>query len=207
MTGAYWWNGVALMLTVGQERSSLIETDVGSGIRAVTFTANGECIIGGVWGCRTWSVPSTRRQINGNNGSVGCPLSRCVEGWQMDRSGDRLGRLVCVGRKDIRISLHAQRGSHHLYGVDLSPDSARLVRRGPPRWGHYNSQTSTNTRPRGLGDSSEILAARRSYRDIIRHFLEPCCNIPYKLVGDCIFSRFVSSKADLLFETGSLLGV
>ena len=65
--------------------------------------------------------------------------------------------------------------------------------------GHYNSQTGTNTQPRGLGNSSEILAARRSYRDIIRHFLEPCCNIPYKLAGDCIF-RDLSPRRRLLLD-------
>ena len=35
------------MLTVGQGHSPLIEVDVGSGIRAVTFTANGEHLITG----------------------------------------------------------------------------------------------------------------------------------------------------------------
>jgi type III secretory pathway component EscV len=35
------------MLTVEQERSPLIETDVGGIIQAVTFSANGKNIVGG----------------------------------------------------------------------------------------------------------------------------------------------------------------
>ena len=46
MNGAYWQNGVAFPLTVDQELSPLIEMDVGSRLKAVSFTANGEHIVG-----------------------------------------------------------------------------------------------------------------------------------------------------------------
>ena len=44
------------MLTVGQDGSPLIEINGGNGVRAVTFSANGEYIVSGGRGVRVWRV-------------------------------------------------------------------------------------------------------------------------------------------------------
>ena len=54
MTGGYWGNGAAFMLTVGQEGPPLIEINVDSDIWTVAFAVNGEYIIGGGDGLGVW---------------------------------------------------------------------------------------------------------------------------------------------------------
>ena len=86
----------------------------------------------------------------------------------MDRSGDTLGRCVCVGRRDMRKSLHALGGyelwSRFLARLDSPPYDIALRHTVYSRHlGHRNPRTSTDTplvRVRSLGDGSEIFAAR-----------------------------------------------
>ena len=85
----------------------------------------------------------------------------------MDRSGGN-GRGDHVGRKHIRKSLLARGGLRRLRRRFLARlDATRhcIREEHSHRLGRRNSQKSTHTRPRALGDSSKILAARRPNRD------------------------------------------
>ena len=63
MTGAYWGNGAASMLTVGQEGPPLIEIDADSDIWTVAFAVNGEYIVGGGDGLGVWRVEDGTRMV------------------------------------------------------------------------------------------------------------------------------------------------
>ena len=64
VTGVYWENRVAFMLTVEQEGSPLIEINGGNDIWTMAYTANGEYIgSGDADGIRLWRVEDGGRDI------------------------------------------------------------------------------------------------------------------------------------------------
>ena len=76
------------MLTVGQEGSPLIEINGGSDIWTMKFTANGEYIVGSGEGLQVWRAENGKPVATMAARESGCHMSRRVQGWQMDRSGD-----------------------------------------------------------------------------------------------------------------------
>jgi WD40 repeat protein len=115
------------MLTIRQEHPPLIDIDVGSEIRAGTFTANGEYIVGG-------------------GGGLGLGVWRATDGKQMSTMAARLvwclaaskdGKWIAAGTYEGDVFVwdaetHQQVFAHKdepfvIYGVDFSLDSTRLV--------------------------------------------------------------------------------
>jgi WD40 repeat protein len=113
------------MLTVGQERSTLIEIDGGDKLSAVTFAANGEYLVsGGENGVRVWRVED------------GEEIARLEASYVLCVAASKDGRWIAAGtlrgevivwdpeRSEIVFALEEDGDIH---GVDFSPDSTRLL--------------------------------------------------------------------------------
>ena len=113
------------MLTVRPERSPLTEIDVGSEIRAGTFTANGEYIAGGGNALGVWRVKDGKQMA-----TIAAPYVWCL-------AVSRDGRWIAAGTYEGNVFVwdaktHQKVIAHKddpfvIYGVDFSPDSTRLV--------------------------------------------------------------------------------
>ena len=123
-------NVVAFILTVGQEGSpTLIEIDGGSDIiRAVTFAANGEYLVSGASrGVRVWQVEDGK-QMATVEANVWC-LAVSKDGRWI-AGGTRGGNVFVWDAEtyeEVISELHKEDDHYHIYGVDFSPDSTRLV--------------------------------------------------------------------------------
>ena len=125
MTGEYWGNGVALMLTIGQEGSPLTEINADSDIRAVTFTPNGKYIVGGGEdGIGVWRVEDGKQMATMAARDVQC----------LAVSQD--GRWIAAGTFDAYVFVwdattleqcFAYKDDQSILAVDFSPDSTRLL--------------------------------------------------------------------------------
>ena len=147
-----------MTLTLDQDqRSTLIEIDLDGFLYAVTFSPDGQYVVGSDREkVRVWQVK------DGEEMGTMKASRRC--------SGVTRRLAVRVGRKDIRTSLESKGNQQ----VHLR--SRFLARLGTTRcrnelWGHRlglgDLQTSANTPPWRVesgGSRSKILAARRSYR-------------------------------------------
>jgi WD40 repeat protein len=114
------------MLTVGQEHSPLIEVDVGSGVRAVTFTANGEHLVSGcgdgllVWGVEDGTQTATM-------------AARDVRSLAVSQDGRWITAGTCDGyalvwdATTFENVFTDREDVDDIFGVDFSPDSTRLV--------------------------------------------------------------------------------
>ena len=114
------------MLTVGQERSPVIEINVGSRIRAVTFTANGEYIVGGGDGQRVWRVEDCKQMAT--------MAARDVRSLAVSQDGRWIaagtdwGEAILWDTKTFeQVFTHKEDLPDSILGVDFSPDSTRLV--------------------------------------------------------------------------------
>ena len=112
------------MLTVEQERYPLIEINVGSEIYAVTFTANGEYVVGGGVGLRVWRVKDGKQMATMKARNV-----RCL-------AVSKDGRWIAAGTLDGEVSVwdaktfekvFSHQNDHVIRAVDFSPDSTRLL--------------------------------------------------------------------------------
>ena len=113
-----------LVLIVGQEYPDHIEIDAGSEVRAVTFTANGEYLVGGVRKeVQVWRVKDGERVAT----------MKVEDGvWSVAVSKD--GRFIAAvsdgGLFVWDATTHEQVFADSLvpfFDVDFSPDSTRLV--------------------------------------------------------------------------------
>ena len=113
------------MLTVGQEHSPLIEIDVGTGIRAVTFTANGEYIVGGGDGLGVWRVEDGKQMATMAAWGVWCLAASQDGRWIA--AGTAWGEVSVWDAKTFKNVFTHKEDDTDVLGVDFSPDSARLV--------------------------------------------------------------------------------
>jgi WD40 repeat protein len=115
------------MLTVEQEASPLLEINGGRKLEAVTFTANGECIVGGAsGGLGVWRVKDGKQMATLAAQDVQCLavskdgrwIAAGTEGGYANVWDAKTFEHVFTHRKDHSV----------VYGVDFSPDdSTRLV--------------------------------------------------------------------------------
>ena len=113
------------MLTVGQERSLSMEINAGSVVRTMKFSANGEYIVSGAY--------EGVRVIRVDDGKQSATLEA---DYANSLAVSNNGRWVAAGTStevivwDIntheKVFVYEERG-HVLNGVDISPDSTRLV--------------------------------------------------------------------------------
>lgn len=115
-------NETVLMLTVGQERSLLIEIDVGSRIRAVGFTANAEYIaISSADGVGVWRVKDGKQMAKMAVENV-CSLTVLKDGrWVAVRFG---GEAIMWDAKTFKKVFTVE---DDIVRVDFLPDSTRLL--------------------------------------------------------------------------------
>jgi WD40 repeat protein len=126
MTGAYWGNGVALTLTVGQEDSPLTEINGGSEIRAVAFAANGEYLVsGGAGGVRMWRVEDGEEMATVETKYVLCLAVSADGRWIA--AGTLYGEVLVSDAKTYEKVIAHKEDYYWINGVDFSPDSSRLV--------------------------------------------------------------------------------
>jgi hypothetical protein len=126
MTGAYWGNGVALMLTVGQEGSSPIEINGGSYLRAVAFAANGEYLVSGSEdGVRVWGVEDGEEMATVEAKDVQ-RLAVSKDGRWIAAGAD-WGNVIVWDAKTYEKVISHREDYNTINGVDFSPDSSRLI--------------------------------------------------------------------------------
>ena len=129
MSGAYWGNGVALMLTraIGQaERSPLIEINVDNDIRVVTFTANGEYLVSGDGDkVRVWRVEDGKQMATMAAKRVSC-LAVSKDGRWI-AAGTFSGYAFVWHAKTYKKVFAHNEDLSDILGVDFSPDSTRVV--------------------------------------------------------------------------------
>ena len=127
VTGAYWGNGVALMLTIRQEGSPLIEINGGSEIKAVTFTANGEYLVGGGEGLGVWRVKDGRQIATmAARETVKC-LAVSKDG-RLIAAGTDSGEVFVWDAKTFQRVFSHWKDTDDISGVDFSPDSRSPTR-------------------------------------------------------------------------------
>ena len=124
-TGAYRGNGVAFMLTVGQDGSSRIEIDVDSDIWTVAFAANGEYIIGGGDGLGVWRVEDGTHMATLAAWNVRC-LAVSKDGRWI-AAGTHYGYAIVWDAKTFEKVFTYKEDFNDILGVDFSPDSTRLL--------------------------------------------------------------------------------
>ena len=125
MTGAYWGNGAASMLTVGQEGPPLIEIDVDSDIWTVAFGVNGEYIVSGGDGLGVWRVEDGTRMATMKAWNVRS-LAVSKDGKWIAAGTNNGHAFVWDANTFDQVFSHEE-GFHDIVGVDFSPDSTRLV--------------------------------------------------------------------------------
>jgi WD40 repeat protein len=125
MTGAHWGNGVAFMLTIGQERSSLIEINGGGDIWTVVFTANGRYIFGGGDKLGVWRVKDGKRVATMAARDVYCLAVSMYGRWIA--AGTYEGYTIVWDAKTLEKVFTHREDLADILGVDFSPDSTRLV--------------------------------------------------------------------------------
>jgi hypothetical protein len=103
-----------------------IDINVGHGLYAVTFSANGEYLLTGDWkGVGVWRVEDGKQMTTVEVGIVQC-LAVSNDGRWIAAGTDRGGVFVWDATTYEKVISH--RGDYHtIYGIDFSPDATRLV--------------------------------------------------------------------------------
>jgi WD40 repeat protein len=113
------------MLTVGQERSTLIEIDGGDAISAMTFVANGEYLVSGDdEKLRVWRVQDGKQMAATEAWLVRCVAVSKDGGWI---AAGTFRDVVVWDAKTYGKTFALEADHHTINGVDFSPDSTRLV--------------------------------------------------------------------------------
>ena len=126
MTGAYWGNGVAFILTIRQEGSPLFEIEGGSKIKAVTFTANGEYLVGGGEGLGVWRMEDGKQMATMAAAGVQC-LAVSKDGRWI-AAGTDSGEVFVWDANTSEEVFSYWEDTDDISGVDFSPDSATPTR-------------------------------------------------------------------------------
>jgi WD40 repeat protein len=127
MTGAYWGNGVALMLTIRQEGSPLIEIKGGSKMKAVTFTSNGEYLVGGGEGLGVWRVKDGKQIATMiAQETVKCLAVSKDGGWIA--AGTDSGEVFVWDTNTFEQVFSHWEDTDDISGVDFSPNSESATR-------------------------------------------------------------------------------
>jgi WD40 repeat protein len=164
MTGAYWGNGVAFTLTVGQEGSPLIEINDGNDIRAVAFATNCEYLVSGGTGparIRVWRVEDGKQMATMEAQHVWCLAVSEDRRWIA--AGTWNGKVFVWDAKTYEKIFSHRADDRTINGVDFSPDSTRLVSAS------HNMRASiwelaTRTRVQTLGHQYSVTTAKYSPR-------------------------------------------
>jgi hypothetical protein len=141
---------------------------------AVTFTANGEYLVsGGSDGVQVYRVKDGEKMMQVaivNAPGMECPVSRSVQGWQMDRSSDRSGAKFIVWdattyERSLRRTGRVRPQRHLWNRLLVRLDSSRLCAGYSQQQSHPSGTLHTGKRLQELSPtrvwvtSSEILAA------------------------------------------------
>ena len=151
------------MLTIGEERSQSIEINVGSEVRAVTFSANGEYLLSGN-DCvvRMWRVESRQKvaSMYMNRGKASCLAVSDDGKWIAAGTydGDVFAWDATTYKQVLRHSEGVSSASTH--GVDFSPDSTRLVSATKEKATVWN--LATRKQVRALSHEHYVIAAKYS---------------------------------------------
>jgi WD40 repeat protein len=118
---------VALILTVEQEGSPLIEINSGSDlVRAVAFAANGKYLVSGGRGrVGVWRVEDGEEMATVEVSSVKCLVVSKDGRWIA--AGTNLGEVFVWDAKTCEKVFSNTEDGHNINGADFSPDSTRLV--------------------------------------------------------------------------------
>ena len=117
-----------MALIAGQEYSQSIEIDAGGGVKAVTFTANGEYLVGGEQkGVQVWRVKDGERVAAMEVGLSVWSVAVSKDG-RFIAAGSFWGDvLVWDGKTYEQVFADKIQGGPIIHDVDVSPDSTRLV--------------------------------------------------------------------------------
>ena len=114
------------MLTVGQERSPPIEINIGSPIRAMVFSTNGDYLVsGGDKGVWVWRVEDSKQIA-----TMAVQYVQCLAVSQDDRwiaAGTFGGQMIVWDSQTQETVFAHKEGVSDIRAVDFSPDSTRLV--------------------------------------------------------------------------------
>ena len=114
------------MLTVGQERSPPIEINIGSPIRAMVFSTNGDYLVsGGDKGVWVWQVEDSKQIA-----TMAVQYVQCLAVSQDDRwiaAGTFGGQMIVWDAQTQETVFAHKEGVSDIRAVDFSPDSTRLV--------------------------------------------------------------------------------
>ena len=121
---------VALVLTVGQEDSLLIEINDSGRVQAVAFAPNGEYLVSGSEGVRVWRVEDGKQMATLEAIGVSCLVVSKDGRWIA--AGTSLGDVFVWDTKTFEKVLSQREEMRHrrhdsIVAVDFSPDSTRLV--------------------------------------------------------------------------------
>ena len=149
------------MLTVGQESSPLIKIKGGSAIRAVAFAANGEYLVsGGEDGVRVWRVKDGKQMATVEVRAV-CKCLAVSKDGRWIAAGTDYGEVIVWDANTHEKVISHKVDDYHIYGVDFSPDSTRLVAAShmgtAPIW-----DVAVRKRVRTLHDNNMVTAAKYS---------------------------------------------
>ena len=135
-----------------------IEINVGHGLYAVTFSANGEYLLTGDWkGVGVWRVDNGKQMATVKAGVVQC-LAVSKDGRWIAAGTDRGGVFVWDAKTYDKVISHRE-DYRTIYGIDFSPDSTRLVSASDDAsiW-----DIATRTRVQTLDHGDSVRAAKYS---------------------------------------------
>ena len=112
------------MLTIEQEHSQPIEIDAGQNARALTFTANEECLVSGDEEVRLWRVKDGKHVARMETRNLVFSLAASKNGKWI-AAGTKREMLVWTAETFEQVLKHEEGAS--VRGIDFSPDSTRLV--------------------------------------------------------------------------------
>ena len=123
------------MLTAVQEHFLPTGIDVGSTVRALTFSANGEYLVSGDGnGVRVWRVENGEQVANMKTGTVNCLAAS--KDWKWIAAGTNNGEVFVwntttfkqvLKHKEDMFTFDLLPRDKYIRGVDFSPDSSRLL--------------------------------------------------------------------------------
>ena len=150
------------MLTVGQEHHDPMEIHVGGGLRAITFSADGEYVFtGGRGRVRVWRVKDGKQMATMKADGVLCLAGSNDGRWIA--AGTSLGDVLVWDAKTYKEVFVHKEDDWDINGVDFSPDSTRLVSASDNYSAIvWDTASATRERVQTLPHEDKVFAAKYS---------------------------------------------